>query len=61
MQTIIRALFFTVLLLFLAPATQAQIVGLGDLAGGQFFSIATGVSNDGSVVVGYSKISSWGG
>jgi probable HAF family extracellular repeat protein len=36
------------------------MVGLGDLAGGDFFSAATGVSADGSVVVGYGRsVTGW--
>ncbi len=35
-----------------APAGAASFTGLGDLAGGDFYSSAYGVSADGSVVVG---------
>ncbi|MDB4468573.1 hypothetical protein N9093_01805 [bacterium] len=58
MQIFRRALFYIVLILFFSPALQAQIIGLGDLAGGDFSSGALGVSNDGSVVVGYGTSSS---
>jgi probable HAF family extracellular repeat protein len=34
---------------------QSTLIGLGDLAGGTFFSAATGVSSDGSFVTGYSN------
>ncbi len=46
-----------VLLLVAAPArTQAdEFIDVGDLPGGSFFSIAKGVSADGSVVVGDSS------
>jgi probable HAF family extracellular repeat protein len=46
-----------VLLVALASISQAMTVtfqGLGDLPGGDFYSQATGVSDDGSTVVGYS-------
>ncbi len=36
------------------PAQAASFQGLGDLLGGGFISVASGVSGDGSVVVGYS-------
>lgn len=29
------------------------MVGLGDLAGGSFYSLALGASHDGSVIIGY--------
>ncbi len=45
----------TCLSLWGSPASaQFSFTGLGDLAGGDFYSVATGVSVDGSVVVGYS-------
>ncbi len=34
---------------------ETEMVPLGDLPGGDFFSVATGVSADGSVVTGYSE------
>ena len=47
------------LALGLAPPAEAQsFQGLGDLAGGSFFSRANGVSADGSVVVGQSNSTS---
>ncbi len=48
-----------VLLLGLAaPAWAASWQGLGDLPGGSFFSLASAVSSDGSVVVGWSDSAS---
>lgn len=46
-----------------APLAQAGpfFMGLGDLPGGDFFSQATGVSADGSTVVGYSASANGGG
>lgn len=41
-----------------APAPAASFQGLGDLPGGDFFSVATAVSADGRVVVGYAKSTS---
>ena len=41
------------LILSAAPAGAAHFEGLGDLPGGDFQSGASGVSADGSVVVGY--------
>ena len=38
-----------------APAPAARFQGLGDLPGGEFQSLAAGVSADGSVVVGTSR------
>lgn len=42
-----------VILLAASPANAASFQGLGDLSGGDFESIASDVSADGSVVVGY--------
>lgn len=36
-------------------ASAASFTPLGDLSGGSFYSVARGVSADGSVVVGYGK------
>jgi len=50
--------FFAVLLVacaVTAPVTATSFTGLGDLPGGAFSSFASGVSGDGSVVVGTSK------
>jgi probable HAF family extracellular repeat protein len=41
-----------------APASAAMFQGLGDLVGGNVYSIASGVSGDGSVVVGRSTSAS---
>ena len=41
-----------------AFADMATFQGLGDLPGGGFYSTASGVSADGSVVVGYSRCAS---
>ena len=46
-----------VLLWITSNTLGANFRGLGDLAGGTFLSIATGVSLDGQVVVGYSASS----
>jgi probable HAF family extracellular repeat protein len=40
-----------------APALAASFRGLGDLPGGDFFSVAMAVSAEGGVVVGYAKSS----
>ncbi len=53
----IRTAFFALVFVSLAETSLAAIVsfrGLGDLPGGSFYSYAYDVSNDGSVVVGYS-------
>lgn len=42
----------------LNPAYAAQLIGLGDLAGGSFISLVRGISADGSVVVGVSSTAS---
>jgi hypothetical protein len=49
-------LFISALLCFtdISSAATCRFQGLGDLAGGDFFSKAYGVSADGSVVVGES-------
>jgi probable HAF family extracellular repeat protein len=41
--------------LLTAGALAASFRGVGDLSGGNFLSVATGVSGDGKVVVGYSS------
>jgi hypothetical protein len=43
-----------------APAGAASFTGLGDLPGGSFYSVAYGVSADGSVVVGQGNSASGG-
>jgi probable HAF family extracellular repeat protein len=49
-------LSIVVLSSILAPAAlAASFRGIGDLPGGSFFSVATGVSSNGQVVVGYSS------
>ncbi|HEX7043717.1 MAG TPA: hypothetical protein VF203_03790 [Burkholderiales bacterium] len=47
------ALLLAVAALVLAPADE--FIDLGDLPGGGYYSTATGVSADGSVIVGYSQ------
>lgn len=42
----------------LAQAQTSELVGLGDLPGGIFFSQANGISADGSVVVGETESAS---
>ena len=36
-------------------AQEASFMGLGDLPGGDFYSVAFGVSDDGTTVVGWSR------
>jgi probable HAF family extracellular repeat protein len=48
--------FLAVLLSFSASVSAATLTPLGDLPGGDFRSVATGVSADGSTVVGYSGL-----
>ncbi|PHQ88682.1 MAG: HAF repeat/PEP-CTERM domain-containing protein, partial [Sulfurimonas sp.] len=55
----IRLALGTYLLLSLSSLhAESELVGLGDLAGGSFFSRAFSVSSDGSVVVGESTSAS---
>ncbi len=49
-----------VLVMLIGPATAAEFFPLGDLPGGKFHSYATGVSDGGSAVVGYSEYSADG-
>lgn len=53
-----RQLLVLVALLFAVPAHGAHFVPLGDLPGGIFESSATGISAEGSVVVGTSQSAS---
>ena len=48
-------LIFLVLIFCFSSESKAQIIGLGDLPGGDVFSAANGVSANGSVVVGVSS------
>jgi len=53
----LRAVFFVLVLLYFAGISRSSVCsfkGLGDLTGGEFFSKAYGISDDGSVVVGES-------
>ncbi len=43
------------LLILVGSSTAAEFIPLGDLPGGQFHSYATGLSDDGTAVVGYSE------
>ena len=49
------ALAFALLLISPCVSTAAVFTGLGDLPGGAYYSKATGVSADGSTVVGYAR------
>ncbi len=50
--------FFILTVFLFSPLLLSgiEMKGLGDLAGGDFYSYARGVNSDGSVVVGYSKV-----